>query len=533
MSTLEIAAPVSPSGHSHKSKLVSHDEFTREMISRGYLSSIKLPKISVSLKSPKPIINPCSESPLSGKTFTSSWFAPVKNSIASTQLTIFSVFSPPNSSITLTSRKFPTPAETKLPSSPRRSPRRSRPFSLSLPTTSTRNTRKSVASSKAEKRQALIAGIVECLGSREATVAAIETSCPSLREGVVSISEFLKFLKVREIRWEELTGYRSASSLFRLISAESGNVDLYLLLDLGRPINVQRIPTEGLIDRYMRGIQRPFSSHETPLWIPKDLEARIERSDEFAQCLNEAELKRRWIKFMFRQGASKLEILAPHLHGITGSENDEAEIEKVIRGDIDTIRQHVRSIEAGIRDFATFRKEVERCRGELNGVSIEQQRREEEERRRRQLKEQRKQMARDLNNNDSLIGQKMHDASTMFRMPTEAELVNYFKEEECVDVEERKFRKLIKSLGISILDGEDIRKKFESLDLNKNGRLEKDEFSELIAEMLGFVSSKVPVPQSEVDKYWRGIPKDNLGEETINFENFLIWFRGAQAQRII
>lgn len=294
--------------------------------------------------------------------------------------------------------------------------------------------------------------------------------------------------------------------------------------------------TEGLIERYMRGIQRPFSSLETPLWLPQNVHERIQESEELLKCMLSAEEKRKWIKFMFRQGATKLEILAPHLHGITGSEKDEEEVDRLIRSDIDGIRQKVRTIEAGLRDYSTFRREIEKCRGELNGVSIEQQRRDEEDKRRQILQEQKKQMARDLGGSagrESFIIHHKSQGSNLFRMPTQAELLSYFQEEECVDVEEREFRKLIKSLGVSILEGERIRKRFESLDKNKNGRLDKDEFSVLIAEALGFKSSNVPVPQTEVDKHWRMIPKEIAGDDSINFENFLIWYRHAQSQRII
>ncbi|CAD7942596.1 unnamed protein product [Amoebophrya sp. A25] len=100
-------------------------------------------------------------------------------------------------------------------------------------------------------------------------------------------------------------------------------------------------------------------------------------------------------------------------------------------------------------------------------------------------------------------------------------LCSIFDEKETLTDAQLEVRALARKHGIPLGDAETLRLKFEKYDEDRSGHISKDEFSNILAELIR-VKVAGDIPQERFNHYWREVDTDQSGE--ISFEEFLIWY---------
>jgi len=101
-------------------------------------------------------------------------------------------------------------------------------------------------------------------------------------------------------------------------------------------------------------------------------------------------------------------------------------------------------------------------------------------------------------------------------------LTTMFDESTLLNEEQIEVRNLARACGIALTDAEKLRQKFDKYDTDGSGLIDKEEFGEILRELM-MVKSKSDVPQERFDFYWREIDNDQSGE--VDFGEFLTWYQ--------
>eukprot|EP00930_Biecheleria_cincta_P096008 TRINITY_DN87895_c0_g1_i1.p1 TRINITY_DN87895_c0_g1~~TRINITY_DN87895_c0_g1_i1.p1 ORF type:complete len:590 (+),score=97.11 TRINITY_DN87895_c0_g1_i1:101-1870(+) len=88
------------------------------------------------------------------------------------------------------------------------------------------------------------------------------------------------------------------------------------------------------------------------------------------------------------------------------------------------------------------------------------------------------------------------------------------------DEAEREMRLFAKELGVGVMDLELVKQAFDKYDKNKNGTIEKAEFTVIICHLLGVTEEYISAIHFR--RFWREVDKDNSG--IITFEEFAGWW---------
>merc|ERR1712139_148853 len=112
------------------------------------------------------------------------------------------------------------------------------------------------------------------------------------------------------------------------------------------------------------------------------------------------------------------------------------------------------------------------------------------------------------------------------KTPPPEVLVSYF-DETAEDLEltedDLKIREIARSMDISIPDVEKVQCVFKKYDADGSGQMEKDEFEEMMTELICVGRLKgLTVPQGLLDDQWRSVDHDGSGE--VEFEEFAEWY---------
>lgn len=99
--------------------------------------------------------------------------------------------------------------------------------------------------------------------------------------------------------------------------------------------------------------------------------------------------------------------------------------------------------------------------------------------------------------------------------------VAYAEELLVPDEYERKLRQLARDNSISIIDVENLKKKFDRYDEDKSGLIEQEEFKKILCDIME-VTDPRDVSQAMLDRYYREADEDGSGE--IDFFEFVTWY---------
>jgi len=103
------------------------------------------------------------------------------------------------------------------------------------------------------------------------------------------------------------------------------------------------------------------------------------------------------------------------------------------------------------------------------------------------------------------------------------ELLKEFFNDTIVDPEERKLREIAKRHNIGLIDASNIKEHFVRYDADGSGAIDKQEFREVVRELLLVGKAKnCDLAESVVDQFWVQADFKRTGE--IEFEDFLCWF---------
>merc|ERR1712118_28003 len=89
--------------------------------------------------------------------------------------------------------------------------------------------------------------------------------------------------------------------------------------------------------------------------------------------------------------------------------------------------------------------------------------------------------------------------------------------------EEKKLREIAKRHNISVIDAGNIKDHFIRYDADGSGAIDKQEFREVVRELLLVGKAKhCDLADNVVDQFW--VQADNKRTGEIEFEDFLVWF---------
>jgi len=91
-----------------------------------------------------------------------------------------------------------------------------------------------------------------------------------------------------------------------------------------------------------------------------------------------------------------------------------------------------------------------------------------------------------------------------------------------VDTKTIMLRNLAKKHNLSILDLEELNKRFREVDSDSSGYLEEPEFTKLVLTVHG-ATDKSDIPKGRLHFYWTQADSDNSGE--VDFEEFVVFFK--------
>mmetsp|Transcript_1286 Transcript_1286/g.2865 ORF Transcript_1286/g.2865 Transcript_1286/m.2865 type:complete len:375 (+) Transcript_1286:86-1210(+) len=114
------------------------------------------------------------------------------------------------------------------------------------------------------------------------------------------------------------------------------------------------------------------------------------------------------------------------------------------------------------------------------------------------------------------LKQMSHEHSTHL-----GKLCNIFDETATLTDEQKEVRSLARKHNVPLGDAETLRLKFEKYDEDNSGNICKEEFSNILRELIR-VKNTSDIPQERFNHYWREVDLDHSGE--ISFEEFLIWY---------
>ncbi|KAF4670890.1 hypothetical protein FOZ61_007901 [Perkinsus olseni] len=350
--------------------------------------------------------------------------------------------------------------------------------------------------------------------------------------GDLSLHEFEDGLNRLRIPWHLVSGGLTIRQVFKLFDDNvSGDIDINELV--GRKctprVRWQEMPQEGqwkhycnrvaaIIEERQRSEEKGVRPFHHPQWTAQSPEQEFIRLMNNVKAAAKLDERKNWVKFAFRQGVHSLETLAAHL---PRDLHDTAALARLQREEIEAIAAVGRRIEQAVSDFASQRRRMQMMRNELSSVTEADARREELRRKSEAKDTARRELIEQIGGRQTLIPRRMQ--SEIFRPPRPEELEDYFSERALLRTPERELRQMARALSVPIPDAEAIQKKFNRLDADGSGKIDRDEFQTLVMELMGMDSSRPALlPKARLEQFWLSVEKDPQGE--VGMKEFLAWY---------
>ena len=334
--------------------------------------------------------------------------------------------------------------------------------------------------------------------------------------GFLSPSEIGAGLTELRVPWQQVTGLTHAQFFDLVDPTKSGSIDI--LSFLGKTFLTPRPPWNSLSiqeqwEEYCRRVVEMDLMNmipSQPLWRPQS-DSKIDHPYSAVPREN--------MNFS-------------HERGNSGSiRRFEDELGPISREDLDFIQTKLVRIEKFLKEFNESKRELSRIKHELSNIteSVERatelkRKREEEEREKQRLKtEAGMALVSSENGRISLFGKHRGLIFSQFIKPTESELLTFFSlsNPSLISRDEVHFRNLLRSIGISPIDGDKVKQLF----LKHSGaslNADQDQFILVLRDLLKISPDFVPI--SRFRGYWFTA---GSGKERISLNDFLVWYANS------
>lgn len=331
--------------------------------------------------------------------------------------------------------------------------------------------------------------------------------------GSLTVRELEAGLQNNGIPWQQVTGWTRVQLFNRVDPGKSGAVDILEFLgkeELTARPHWSELSTLEQWEEYSNKVidlDLMNLEYSGPLW-----------------CKSGSGLARK-LEALEESSKRKLNRLLQNSTYLNPRSFDEKRTHAMSREDLDHIQTKVVQIEKFLKDYNENKRDLIKIKMDLANVTesqerlAEMRRRREEEERERQRRKTEAGMAlvSDGNSKISIFGKKSLVELTQFREPTEAELPLYFSltNPSLLNESEIQFRNLLKSLNMSLVEGDKVRRAFLSHCSSKDGFMNIDEFGNAISDLIDMT-----LPLTRLQLCWSSASSD----DRLSLDQFVSWF---------
>jgi len=357
--------------------------------------------------------------------------------------------------------------------------------------------------------QALRQALLYKYGSLRSVWRAIDTN----GSGALSFTEFVDGITKSNIDWKKITKLKEMRQLFKLFDTD-GSGDISLVEFLGFPDveedeqpNYDAMSTNMMWKRYVNKVKlTPLTCARPSKWKsmpPLHYELTTKHNPAMYDMIKaKAKLPMDQLQRENRSVLSKIEDQGRRI-----GESIRRMQEK--RDDIKEVANTLLDVTVGTkedRDCERLAQAKEEAKKKFNALS-------------RTVDKRKAVLAHNLYENQLLSAE--YPTSSKNKLPLDF-LKDLF-DEKMVDPDERKLREIAKKHKIGLLDADSIMDSFKKYDTDGSGEIDKQEFRELVRDLLLVGKAKhCDLAESVVDQFWVQADTERAG--AIGFEGFLVWF---------
>jgi hypothetical protein len=367
--------------------------------------------------------------------------------------------------------------------------------------------------------------------------------------GYLTVDEIESELNALRIPWQQVTGL-TRSQLHKLIDIDkTGTIDILDFLgEAGltpRPPWSSLPPLEQWEEYSSKILELDLLNLEPskPLWWSDETQEGLGRP---GTSTVKTRIPTNTVLCLLRN-CSSIPLMEKYIRCNTApsdSSRRRADTSFLAREDLDYIQTKVRRVEKFLKDFNENKRELAKLRTELQNVTEAEERKaeftkkkEQEEEEQRKAKQQAGMalVMSDTGDKRSIFGASNKVELTQFKKPKD--FVDYFDIEniQTVDNHEVEYRMFLKSLGVSVVLGDRIKRIFsdncsQAQEATRNstwnqhgpfsGSLNEAEFGRVLSILLN-----VEIPQSRMKQLW--ISASNGGSAPVELFSFITWYNST------